>query len=145
METNNNALIQEWLDVIESSFKTSIDKLHIGVTGTLRNSIIHNIIKSSDGNVGTIELKFKFYGRFIDMGVGRGVPVGSRKTKADFLDFRNDKGQLHFYNRKRKNWYSTNKTREIHRLRELLAEQFGKNIIYNFENKLGNTDASIEL
>jgi hypothetical protein len=70
------------------------------------------------------------------MGVGRGVPIGSRKQKSDFLKFRNTKGQLHKYNRKKIPVYNKPLTHQIKRLTELLSEQFNIKAITAIDSSL---------
>lgn len=53
-------------------------------TGDLKNSISSQVAKLTAAG-GTAELKFKDYGRFLDMGVGRGHPIGSVAKNRDMV------------------------------------------------------------
>jgi hypothetical protein len=75
----------------------------VGVTGDLINSIRHEVTLNS------YEIKFNWYGRFVDMGVGRGVKLGDIKTLNGLI------------NRKPKRWYSIPAYSEAGMLRQKLA------------------------
>lgn len=53
-------------------------------TGDLKNSISSQVSKLTTAG-GTAELKFKDYGRFIDMGVGKGHPIGAAAKNRDMV------------------------------------------------------------
>lgn len=53
--------------------------------GELMNSFTDDVVRASNGEVDKITHAFNHYGRFVDMGVGRGVPlerVGDTSRKA---------------------------------------------------------------
>lgn len=143
--SNNQHLITEWCRITIERFNEAIDKHGIGISGDLKSSIVSSIIAGSDGNIAAIELKFLYYGRFVDMGVGKGVPIGSASGKADYFNFRSAGGQLHNYNRQAKPWYSPKKVREISRLEAILAQFYGYKTINVFESTIDNTTAVIKL
>lgn len=82
-------------------------------TNLLRRSWWQNIQEGA--SVERVMIQFLMYGRFVDMGVGRGT------THTDRLVAR----QLRIGSpgRTRKPWYSKRKSYEIKRLREILADQ----------------------
>ncbi|MNT48741.1 hypothetical protein D3C72_1855380 [compost metagenome] len=83
-------------------------------------------LQSNGGDVERVLIKFNNYGRFVDMGVGRGVPLGSRKALGDdaYSRSRGESGRLHHMARKAKPWYSKTKRREIGKLRRILEIRF---------------------
>lgn len=82
-------------------------------TNTLRKSWWQNI--QLGGGVDRVIIEFMMYGRFLDMGVGKGT------THTDRLVAK--KLRIGSAGRTRKAWYSKRKTYEIKRLREILTEQ----------------------
>jgi len=115
----------------EAWLRLSVEKMHqaLGQYGIkqskLSQSIVGEIIRNGQ-EAEQIIIKFAQYGRFVDMGVGRGMPIGSRKQLGEkqFSKKRNRGGQLHHYYRSPKPWFSKTKVREVARLRELLANHY---------------------
>jgi hypothetical protein len=134
-------LVQQWLAITVDRFKKSIVKERIrnySGSESLINSFITQLKTAGGGSAAAALIKFKAAGRYVDMGVGRGVPIGSQKAKADFLKYRNRKGQLHRYSRKAKKWYGKTLASETMRLGELMAEHFGINAVQLIESALKN-------
>ena len=135
---NQKAAVDAWARFAISHFQKSIRNKRVNV-GRLINSFTKEI-KLKGGDVEAVMIKFNNYGRFVDMGVGRGVPIGARKDLGDprFLASRNDGGQLHKYNRVPKKWYSRTKSYETHRLREILIKQIGSDALAEIETNFAN-------
>lgn len=127
----------DWLRITIERFQKAIEKSGISMERkNLFNSFLQSIEKDGDGAVQAAFIKFKFYGRFVDMGVGRGVPIGSRKAKLDYYKYRNNKGQLLKYSRKPKKWYSKTLASQTKKLSELMAEHFGIKTIQVMEQTI---------
>lgn len=129
---------EAWLALAVERLQQALDHYQIGQTqGPLWQSIAGEIIRTGE-DVAQILIKFAQYGRFVDMGVGRGMPRGGRRKLGEeqFLKQRNRSGQLHRYNRSPKPWFSKTKTREVARLRQLLAEHYEHKLINQIEQGL---------
>lgn len=149
METRNNLTQQEmvagWLDRLVLQLEKKIVEYNAIDTGTMRQEM-QTGLSASDGIVNTARLAVKFYMRFVDMGVGRGVPLGGRQTSPDvFGKYRNAKGQLNKYRRKAKPVYSKPLAGQIYRLQELLLEFYGIKSIQVLESPLQNLNININL
>lgn len=95
-------------------------------TNALLKSIISRV--ASTGNtIDQVLTQFLQYGRFYDMGVGRGVPIGAAGTGA-FSAARNANGSLKRYRRKAVKWFSRTYYREVQRFKELYVEHFNQDI-----------------
>lgn len=100
--------LDKWAEyVIERWLKKIID-LDIGHDSLLKHSFTAHVRRESNGDVSRIEFLYNYYGRFVDMGVGRGVPV-------------EDAGMG---NRKIKRWYTPVLNSQIKKLAELMGEDF---------------------
>lgn len=133
-------LVEAWLEILIDQLHNALDHYEIGkLDGELWKSIVGQVIKSG-GDVQSVIVKFRQYGRFLDMGVGRGMQKGSKSDIGEkkFNSKRNDRGQLHKHNRKAKPWYSKTKYREIARLRELMAGTMSGQMISEIESALHN-------
>ncbi len=138
--------ITEWLSIAVDRFQKSIKGNKIGVTQKLFNSFVTNIFQNSGGSISKVEIAFLFYGRYIDMGVGKGFPIGGRRTYKDFAEFRHNDGKLKkdpF--RKPKKWYSKTKAYEVGQLTDILAKQYGLHTAKAVESALDNQKFIIEL
>lgn len=134
----------EWLRISIERFQKAIEKSGVGMERkNLFNSFISSIEKDSDGMVQRALIRFKFYGRYVDMGVGRGVPIGSRAAKMDYYKYRNNKGQLLNYGRKPKKWYSKTLAAQSKKLSELMSQHFGIKAIQVLEASNKKIEVSI--
>ena len=108
-------------------------------TDTLMKSILTELVKSG-GSVQQMLTRFRQYGRFVDMGVGRGVPIGAAGTGA-FSAARTDDGKLKRYRRRKKPWYSKTYFHEVQKIKELYAREFGNTIPVAIQEELSATIA----
>lgn len=113
-------LASEWARITIEKWRTALNAKKIGQSSQLYNSFLSNIIINANGDISKIELMFRFYGRFVDMGVGRGTTISqvgdkpSQKARAAQL----------IAGRTPKKWYSKTKTAEVRKLNELMAQHF---------------------
>lgn len=112
-QPNLGKLSKEWADIAIQVWKRNLTRLNIGQKGQLFDSFQFFIRQQSGGTIQSIDFEFLAYGRFVDMGVGKDVPIGNPGNVTT--------------KRKRKPWYSKSIWHEIKRLREILEQQLGKN------------------
>lgn len=98
--------VQDYLQSVEATIKEILRRKNIGVTEDLLNSIRSRA--SAAGNGATGELLFKEYGRFVDMGAGRGHPLGGLTTTKVALQSKQQQGLAFIKDnvRKPKKFYS---------------------------------------
>ena len=130
-----NQTVIDWAKITIARWEEKITQLRIGDSNTLINSFAHQVITDSAGNPDLIRFTFEYYGRMVDMGVGRGMPIGNRST-SQFWDAREDNGRLIKKNRKPKPWYSKPFGREVHKLGELLAQAYGQRAVAIIVNQI---------
>jgi len=120
---NNLTTVEAWADITIQNWHNNLRKQGIGSTGELFNSFAKHLVQESGGNVALVEFTFKYYGKFVDMGVGKGIRLSEvgevRKTRRE-LGKR--KGAL----RSPKKWYSKELYVQVNRLKELLAVKYGQ-------------------
>jgi hypothetical protein len=127
-----NQTIIGWAEITIDRWEESIARYHIGDSRTLINSFLHYVITQSNGDVKMIQFAFEYYGKFVDMGVGRGrslVNPDSRKYKAlekKGYNARNIARHLQGNRREPKPWYTPTLYREIHILTRLLATKYAE-------------------
>jgi hypothetical protein len=83
-------------------------------SNALRNTWYQNVQSAATGE--RVLIEFLLYGRFIDMGVGRGTTDTSRKVDRQLRIGSSTK-------RRRIAWYSKRKSHEVKTLNELLAKR----------------------
>jgi len=106
--TDIRLTLEAWAKITVNNWLHKIDQLQIRNTSQLFNSFVHHVITSAGGDVARIEFAFNFYGKFIDMGVGRGTDIS-------------DVGNT---NRKPKKWYSKTMYAELKKLNEILSLKY---------------------
>lgn len=68
------SIVQGWLPYALKEIKSKIRKLRIGQSGGLERSIEGQVKSALGGKGWKATLRYRYYGVFVDMGVGRGVP-----------------------------------------------------------------------
>ncbi|HWK58747.1 MAG TPA: hypothetical protein VNQ80_15495 [Parapedobacter sp.] len=120
--------VDGWARIAIVEFQKSIEKKRIGVTRQLYNSFKKQLV-AGGGDVKGVLLKFLMYGRFRDMGVGRGMKAWERATnKANLIAAKRYGADVPYSRRMAKRWYSKTKWAETLRLGELLARDLGEEI-----------------
>lgn len=104
-------MAQKWADIVIDRWKARMTALDVGDTGALLKSFEAQVVADSKGDPAKITFAFLYYGRFPDMGVGRGVslsdvpdPSGHRKVKP---------------------WYSHTFMTEVLKLGRMMAAKYG--------------------
>lgn len=122
-QTNIGLTVEAWASIVVERWETQIARLNIGHSGNLINSFAHHIITQSQGNPERIEFAFEYYGKFVDMGVGRGVSIG----------------EVEFSDRRKKPWYSKTFFSQVKKLGEILSVKYSEKakaiIVENIEAK----------
>ncbi len=86
--TNLQLTVEAWADIVIDNWLDNLTKLRIGYYFQLESNLHYNIFSGSHNLPSAVEFSFPLYGRFVDMGVGRGVkledvkgPENSRRPK----------------------------------------------------------------
>lgn len=138
-EINVRSLVDDWARYTIEQWQKELRKKKIGVTDELYNSFTHQVQASSKELTGIL-LKFKFYGRLRDMGVGKGVKAYEVKNNvANLIASKRYGANVQSVSRKPGRWYNKIKTHETHRLREILAEKAGIAISTSVADMLNNS------
>jgi hypothetical protein len=115
-------IAEAWAKITIIKWKKKLASKRIGDTGTLLRSFKYNVLASAQGNVLKITLLFEYYGRFVDMGVGKGVKIGDVKESAAS---RKLSGKMLGNRRRPKKWYSKTFHAEVMKLSEIFAKEYG--------------------
>ena len=100
--------VEAWAIIVIKRWESKISQLGIGSTGNLAKSFLQHVFTQSGGDPEKIEFTFNYYGKFVDMGVGKGVKMGQ-----------SGKGS-----RNPKPWYSKTFYSEVKRLGEILSQKY---------------------
>lgn len=99
--------IQAWADYVIERWELEIIRLGINSSGQLLKSFTSNIITQSGGNVEKIIFAYEYYGKFVDMGVGRGIKIGNPNSS-----------------RAPKPWYNKVFYGQVKRMAEIMQEKY---------------------
>ncbi|WBO86241.1 hypothetical protein [Hymenobacter yonginensis] len=114
-------MARKWLDFTVESFIRNMRKLRIKQTGALMASFKKQVIGAASGRL-QLQLSYALYGKFVDMGVGRGMGLGVRRGDDGYDRLRNSRGQLKRRERKAKKWLGKTLAYQTKRLSELMSE-----------------------
>ncbi|GAA3954149.1 hypothetical protein [Hymenobacter algoricola] len=128
LATAEKEMALKWLEFTVAGFVKNMRQLRIKDTGALMASFKKQVIATADGRL-QLDLSYALYGKFIDMGVGRGMGLGVKKGDDGFDRIRNSRGQLKRYGRKARKWYSKELAFQTKRLAELMSELHGTILI----------------
>lgn len=117
--------VDAWAKITIEKFQASLKKKGIGVTDDLYNSFVKQVNGSRDEMV-SVMIKFNFYGRLRDMGVGRGLSAHERSSNSTNRRGARLGAQVSYTSRSPKKWYNKTKTSQLYRLREILSEDLGR-------------------
>lgn len=107
-------LVEDWAKIVINIWEERMLQLGIRDTFTLANSFAHTIHRESGGDISKIEFAFAYYGRFVDMGVGKGVPREAVEASI----------------RKARPWYTQTFMKEVKKLQYLMAEKLNSDAIF---------------
>lgn len=110
----NEETMKQFMPIFVERLKANLVELNIGHEGDLDDSLRAKSEQSSAGVVGT--LRFNFYGRFTDWGVGKGTSLLELQTGVALRAGRMNS------RRKPKPWFGPQFAHELQRLRELAAQ-----------------------
>ena len=102
--------VEAWAKYVIERWELEILRLNISATGQLLKSFTHTILTQANGNVEKITFAFEYYGKFVDMGVGRGVNIANISQSG----------------RKAKPWYSKIFFSQVKKLSEIMKEKYGQ-------------------
>ena len=125
-------MVADWSAYLKNDLAKMLVKKKIGNTGSLAASVKYHIVSDSDGPVKVV-FEFNHYGKFVDMGVGRGQKLGDVKGNAEIMRAAGIKG------RKAKKWYSKTIFPEANTLALLLKEQYGIKAIELINDSIQST------
>ena len=117
-------IARAWAQITIKRWRRKIDRMKIGQnsSGELFRSFQYNVLASSGGDVQKIEFAFRYYGKFVDMGVGRGTKLGDQPMS---MGMRKLSGKFLGMKRVPKKWYSKTFYSETQRLVVILQEEYG--------------------
>ncbi len=119
--TNLNITIDAWADIVIDNWLDKITKLNIGYHFDLERELAVSIRQNPGGLPSVVEFSFPFYGKMVDMGVGKGVKLEDVRSGAK--DYSSGEGG---HRRRPKKWYSKTFYSEVQKLTAILAEKYGK-------------------
>lgn len=115
-------IARAWAKITVKEWRRNLVRMKVMDRGALFRSFMFSVIGSAGGDVTRITLAFEYYGRFVDMGVGRGTRIGQVKENAVS---RRLEGKMLGNRRRPKKWYSRRLAAETLRLEEIMAEEYG--------------------
>ena len=121
--TDIKLTVEAWAEIVLDRWIDKIEKLGIGYSLQLEESFRMEVISNAGGDVARIEFAFKYYGTFVDMGVGRGVKLNQiKEVRIDRRLEGRHKGNY----RQAKPWYGKTFYAERMKLMEILSAKYAK-------------------
>jgi hypothetical protein len=119
--TNLNLTIDAWADIVIENWLDRLTKLNIGYQFNLERELTVSIRQTPGGLPSVVEFSFPYYGKMVDMGVGKGVKLEDVRSGAK--DYGSGEGG---HRRRPKKWHSKVFYSEVQKLTAILAEKYGK-------------------
>jgi hypothetical protein len=118
-EIERGQMVADWAKYTAQRLQKSAKKHGVKDTGDLIYSILYDVIGAAGDTTGT-KHTFNFYGKFSDMGVGRGQKIESVKGNGAIIALASGK------KRTPKKWFSKTYYAEVAELRNLLLVKYGE-------------------
>lgn len=125
-------VVDDWAKYLNRDLGKVIAKKNIGVTHALVRSRKYHI-KFNGSMPERVVFEFLAYGKFTDMGVGRGQGIGDVKGNRQIMI------QTGLHGRVAKKWYSKTITGEFNTLSNILMDQFGIRPMEIVEEEISTT------
>lgn len=102
-------MVQRWAEIVIERWQARMEALEVGSTGELMRSFHAQVTNDANGDPTKVTFAFLYYGRFPDMGVGRGITLSDVPAPG----------------RPVKPWYSQTFLGEVVKLGRMLAAKYG--------------------
>ncbi len=110
--TNLTLTLEAFADIVIDNWLDNITKLRIGHTFNLQNSLSYEILHGADRLPSAIVFSLPLYGKFVDMGVSKGVRLEDVKSSEN--------------QRRPRKWYSKTFYSQSLKLSNILARKYGR-------------------
>jgi hypothetical protein len=127
--------ITKWAEITIHSLRQSMVNKYIGQSGDLYKSFQYKVFTDTNGNPTRVSIGFDYHGRFVDMGVGKGIKLENVKSNAEIWRYA-AKNKRSKNPRRPKKWYSPTMYHEYQRAAEILAAKYGIEIPARFERMM---------
>jgi len=135
-QINIRGTVDAWARFTIVAWRKELRKKNVGVTDELYRSFTYQLQRNSSELTGVL-LKFKYYGRFTDMGVGKGLSAHERSNnRINAAAARRYGANVDSVGRRPNKWLNKVKTAQSHRLREILAEKASAAVAQNIGQSL---------
>jgi len=129
-------VVRNWAIITMDKFQENLMRNNIGEPdGALMRSFTTELQKNGNDSM-TVIIKFLKYGRFVDMGVGRGQPLGAKNVTRSRNGSRFEKSGF----RHPKKWYGKTKTKSAYILNFILMRNYGLMALQTLEQQLRSTN-----
>lgn len=118
-----NETIEAWAKIVIQIWEDKITRYRAYDSQSLINSLMFQVVTAANGNPALVNFFFNYYGRFVDMGVGRGVPKN---------------GAIIQTTRVAKPWYSKAFYSQVMRLSEIYAEKYSQKAAFAIVQNLAS-------
>lgn len=136
IENELTVTISEWARYTIWALQQEIVKRKIGRTGALLRGFEHKIKTASDGSISGVTIGFMYHGKFVDMGVGKGIKLEDVKGNAEKWRALTSEERRGIRRRRPNKWYSPTMYYEYQRLAEILRERYALTVPVRFEYTL---------
>lgn len=103
---NARVNLEQFAKIVIEKWEFNVVKNNLVSSGALLRSFQHTVSGEANGDGAIISFVFKYYLRMLEMGVGKGAPIGGETRRKKYQVF------------------TKTFNAETHRLAELLAEQY---------------------
>ena len=118
--------LEQWLAYTLDDLRDNLRRMKIEDTGHLLASVEGHLVAAAGGDVEKLSLAYAAYGRFVELGVGRGMGAGVRKVNSEYARIRDERGRLYQHSRKPRVWASKVLGKQTTRLAIILSDYYGE-------------------
>ena len=119
-EWKQKETLEAWANIVIERWETKISALNVIDTGELLRSLDAHVTLDANGNGEKITFFYAYYGRFVELGVGKGIKAGMESSRV------------------KKPWYTKVFFGQVNRLSEIMAEKYGEQAVMGIVELIKN-------
>lgn len=121
-QVDTQETVEQWARFVIADWRKKVQKLKIGKSGRAEASFASHVMVAANGDFQKVQFFFRYYLKFVDMGVGKGTAIGQ---VAENKTSRRLQGSMAGNRRRPKKWQNKVMAFSVLKLTEIMQQQYG--------------------
>lgn len=135
---NQRGIVDAWARYTIEKWQKAQGKRKIGKSGALKQSFSYELHRSGY-DISAVTMRFAMYGRFVDMGAGRGLKSYQvRSNLGNIIAAKRYGSEVSYVRRQPKKWYNKIRAAQTYRLGEIMSDANNTMLLQALESSFTN-------